>query len=202
MTANVEPGNDGGRDPIALRLQSLLAAIGGGAARGPTPVERWTPPFCGDIDMRIASDGSWHYAGSPIARPALVALFASILRKDPDRYVLVTPAECVGITVEDAPFVAVAMEAAEGVLHFATNLGDAVAAGPDHPLRFALDRSGGVKPYVHVRGGLFARLTRSLAHDLLDRVSLRLEDGEERYGIESGGCFFPIDTALAAGHAP
>lgn len=170
------------------RLQTLMAAVGGLAARGPAPVHLWHPPFCGDIDMRITADGTWFYQGTPISRPALVRLFASVLRKDPERYVLVTPAECVGIVVEDAPFAAVAMAEHEGRLSFATNVGDEVEVGDEHPLRFETDADGGVKPYVLVRGGLWARLTRSLAIDLLDRAVEK--DGTAT--IRSGDAMFAI----------
>ncbi len=179
--------------PPEGRLAGLAAAIGANNTRGPAPVHLWHPPFCGDIDMRIAADGTWHYAGTPIARPAMVALFARILRRDPERYVLVTPVECLGITVEDAPFVAVAMAEADGALRFVTNMGDEVEAGADHALRFATDADEGVKPYVHVRGDLWARLTRSLAIDLIDRAAE--EDGS--LGIRSGSSFFPIVPAGA-----
>ena len=196
VTAAPSPGSGDGR------LASLAAAVGATNTRGPAPVHLWHPPYCGEIDMRIAADGTWFYAGTPIARPAMVALFARILRRDPERHVLVTPVECVGILVEDAPFVAVAMAAVDGALRFVTNMGDEVEAGTDHPLRFATAADGGVKPYVHirgdsrggVRGGLWARLTRSLAIDLLDRAAE--EDGS--LGVRSGPAFFPIAPAGAA----
>jgi hypothetical protein len=186
------------RDPVSepARLHALAQAIGAARPRGPAPVEHWNPPFCGDIDLRIARDGTWFYAGTPIARPALVALFASILRRDPERYVLVTPVECVGITVEDAPFVGVAIGEENGALVIQTNLGDEVRVGRDHPLRFVLDERGGIKPYVHVRGGLWARLTRALALDLLARVETRVADGVERYGIVSDGVYFALDDGV------
>ncbi len=209
--ADIEPREKPTIDHLAIvptqgRLDSLAAAVGATNTRGPAPVELWHPPFCGDIDMRIAADGTWFYAGTPIARPAMVALFARILRRDPERYVLVTPVECVGITVDDAPFVAVAMRREGGMareggtLRFVTNFGEEVEAGRDHPLRFATEPGGaGVKPYVHVRGdlqgdlrgGLWARLTRSLAIDLLDGVVE--EDGIA--GVRSGGMFFPIESS-------
>ena len=170
------------------RLHSLLAAVGGLEARGPAPVHLWHPPFCGDIAMRIAADGTWFYEGTPITRPALVRLFASVLRKDEDRFVLVTPAECVGIAVEDAPFAAVAMAERGGRLSFVTNLGDEVEADAAHPLRFATAADGGVKPYVLVRGGLWARLTRSLAIELLDRA----EEVDGTPAIRSGQAVFPV----------
>src|SRR5918999_3798337 len=171
-------------------LAGLVAQAGEPAK--PRPVERWDPPFCGDIDMKIAADGTWFYRGSPIGRDALVRLFASILRREPDgSHVLVTPVEKVGIAVEDAPFLAVEMSAAgEGgtrQLTFRTNVGDIFAAGPEHPIRFAIEpATGGLKPYLRVRGGLEALATRSLAQDL---VAL----GDERVGapgLWSGGIFF------------
>ena len=156
------------------------------------PVERWNPPYCGEIDMRIAADSTWHYRGSPIAREALVRLFASILRREADgRHVLVTPVERVGIAVDDAPFVAVEV-ATEGRgdrrdLTFRTNVGDIVAAGPEHPLRFVVEPStGGLKPYLHVRGRLEALATRSLALELVGMAEAR--DGAS--GLWSGGDFF------------
>lgn len=181
-------------------LERLFASLGtdGGAAR-PRPVERWNPPFCGDIDMAIASDGTWFYNGTPIGRPALVKLFASILRKDPERYVLVTPVERVGIAVADVPFLAVEMavegEGAQRRLHFRTNVDDVVTAGPAHPMRFALDADGGLKPYVLVRGGLWARLTRALMHDLVNLGEERTVDGTEAFGVASDGAFFVMAPA-------
>ena len=169
--------------------------------RGPAPVDQWHPPFCGAIDMRIAADGTWFYQGSPISRPALVTLFASILRRDPDGYVLVTPVECVGISVDDVPFLAVEMARDEGgALHFRTNVDDLVAVDADHPLRFETDADGGLKPYVRVRGDLWARLTRALVHDLVELA----EERNGLFGVPSGDQFFPIvamralDSELAA----
>jgi uncharacterized protein len=150
------------------------------AGRKPPPVHLWNPAFCGDIDMRIATDGRWFYMGTPINRLPLVKLFASILRRDPERYVLVTPVERVGIVVEDAPFLAVEMEPmaheAGETLAFRTNLDEIVVLDAEHPLRFELDATGGLKPYIRVRGDLWARLTRSLALDLAARLDE--EDGE------------------------
>ena len=141
--------------------------------------------------MRIAADGTWFYAGTPITRPALVRLFASVLRRDPERFVLVTPAECVGIRVEDAPFAAVAMAEHEGRLGFVSNVGDEVEVGGEHPLRFATDANGGIKPYVLVRDGLWARLTRSLAIELIDRA----EDRDGTLAIRSGDAWFSLEPA-------
>jgi hypothetical protein len=197
MTRDGEQEKDGVAGGAPPRLQSLVASIGAAKTRGPAPVEQWHPPYCGDIDLRIASDGTWFYAGTPILRPGLVALFAGILRKDQERYVLVTPVECVGIVVEDAPFVGVAMAEDDGVLVIGTNLGDEVRVGADHPLRFSLDDADGVKPYVHIRGGLWARLTRSLALELLERGETQKHDGTETFGVRSGGVFFPVGVADA-----
>lgn len=186
-------------------LSGLIAASArNGDMAKPRPVERWNPPYCGEIDMLIRADGTWLYNGTPIGRAALVRLFASILRKDEDRYFLVTPVEKVGIKVEDAPFLATAMQremaAGEGeeareFLTFETNVGDVTRAGAEHPLRFEKGAHDGIKPYVHVRGGLWARLTRALAHELFDIAVERREEGEDWLGVASGGAFFPMCRA-------
>lgn len=178
-------------------LERLSAALGSaGSRKGPPPVERWHPPYCGEIDLRIAADGVWFYNGTPIGRPALVKLFASILRKDPDRHVLVTPVERVGIEVEDAPFLAVEMaiegEGGERQIAFRTNVDDLVTVGPDRPMRFEEDPAGGVKPYVLVRGELWARLTRALTYDLVGLGEDRGAGNESMFGVWAGGRFFAI----------
>lgn len=164
--------------------------------RGPAPVESWDPPYCGDIGMAIARDGTWLYQGSPIRRPALVKLFARVLRRDADgRTYLVTPAEKVDVAVADAPFLAVEMEASgsgrDQRLLFRTNVDDVVRCGPEHPLRFAVDdgRSGGLKPYLHVRGRLEALVARALVYDL---VELATEGDDGRLGLWSDGAFFAL----------
>ena len=163
------------------------------------PVEQWNPPFCGDIEMRIARDGTWFYCGTPIARPALVRLFSTILRKDPDGYVLVTAVEKAGIKVEDAPFLAVEMTAArprpEQVLRFLTNVGDWVEASSEHPIRFEQAASGGMKPYIHVRGDLWAVATRALFLDLVELGEIREHEGARCFGVVSVGSFFPMASA-------
>ena len=159
-------------------------------ADAPYPVERWDPPFCGDIDLTIKADGSWRYNGTLIERPAMVRLFARLLRRDGDAYVLVTPVEKVGITVEDVPFLAVEMTVEDHALVFRTNTGERVTADTAHPLRF--DTQDGFKPYVRVRGGLEARLTRTLAQDLVDVI----ETVGGQLGVRSGGCFFVIAGAV------
>ena len=197
-------------DPSSLTPGSALArlteALGSDSKRkGLPPVERWNPAYCGELDMRIAADGTWHYMGSPINRPALVKLFSTVLRKDPERYVLVTPVERVGIVVEDAPFLAVEM-AVEGEgenrqIAFRTNVNDVVQVGPDHPLRFEQDANGGIKPYVKVRGELWALVTRSLALDLVAMGEEKTVDEAATFGVSAGGAFFSIAPASELGAA-
>jgi hypothetical protein len=172
-------------------LESLLKGHGG---KGPPPVEKWNPPYCGDIGMRIAADGVWFYAGTPIGRLPLVKLFASVLRKDDDgKHYLVTPVEKIDVAVADAPFLAVEMEvqgAGNGqTLVFRTNVDDIVTVGHEHPLRFAVEPgSEGLKPYIRVRGRLEALVTRALYYDL---VELAVDDGNG-LGLWSGGAFFAM----------
>jgi hypothetical protein len=166
-----------------------LAQAAAEAGRGPPPVHLWNPPFCGDIDMRIARDGTWFYQGTPIGRPAMVRLFAGIIRREGDDYFLVTPVEKVGITVDDAPFVAVDVEAVEGGVAFVTNVGDRVVAGPEHPIRVLRDAATGApSPYVMVRRGLEARIDRKSFYRLVEMGEIR----EGWFGIASGGAFFAI----------
>jgi len=188
-------------DPKPPPDQALRGLDGAAAARrrGPAPVHLWNPPFCGDIDMRIAADGTWLYMGSPIGRAPLVQLFASILRRDEDRYVLVTPVERVGITVDDAPFLAVEMIASDAsgapTLTFRTNVEDFVTVDRDHPLRFAPGAAAGLKPYVLVRGGLWALVKRALFYDLAALGETRPFEGEDWFGVSSGHMFFPMTRA-------
>lgn len=181
-------------------LESLIAAVG--KERKLPPVHLWNPPFCGDLDMRIAADGTWFYLGTPIGRPALVRLFASVLKREDERYFLVTPVEKVGIRVEDAPFLAVEMaqdsEGRERVLSFRTNVDDIVRCGEDHGLRFEPEAdTGGLKPYLHVRADLWARVSRALFFDLVEMGETKLVNGVEQFGIYSGGRFFPMAPAAA-----
>jgi uncharacterized protein len=193
-------GEAGGAAPALTDFaKELTNDLPEGAANPLPPVELWNPPFCGDIDMRIAHDGSWLYQGSPINRPALVRLFSTILRKDPDRYVLVTPVERVGIAVEDAPFIAVEMAVAgqgqSKTLSFRTNVGDWVRVDADHPLRFDRDKAGGVKPYVLVRGGLWALVKRALTMDLIGLCEYSAHEGAQSFGVASAGAFFKLADA-------
>ena len=178
--------------------------------KGLPPVERWNPPFCGDIDMRISSDGTWFYQKTPIGRPALVKLFASVLKREGDKYFLVTPVEKVGIVVEDVPFLAVELTMAEAeqdvrrqvppgrVLRFRTNVDDWVDAGPGHALRFEPQaENDGLKPYLHVRRELWAKVTRALFYDLVELGEERVIDDKPMFGVVSGGEFFAMAEASA-----
>ena len=159
------------------------------------PVDSWNAPYCGDIGMAIAADGTWFYQGSPIGRIALVRLFSRVLRREADgRHFLVTPVEKVDVAVADAPFLAVEMEVRGNGrtqdLIFRTNVDDIVRCGPEHPLRFAPEAgTGGLKPYLLVRGRLEALVTRALYYDL---VEMAVEDQTGRLGVWSGGAFFPM----------
>ncbi|MFB0492462.1 hypothetical protein ABIE45_005048 [Methylobacterium sp. OAE515] len=184
-------------------LSRLSAALGDLPKRGLPPVERWNPPYCGAIDIRIAADGTWHHNGSPIRRDKMVKLFSTILRREPDgRIVLVTPVESVGITVEDAVFVAVEM-AVDGTgearrIAFRTNVDELVSVDADHALRFEEGPDGALKPYLHVRGGLWALITRALTYDLVDLAEDRVIDGQPWLGLWAGGVFHRIAPASAA----
>jgi hypothetical protein len=168
--------------------------------KGPPPVHLWNPPFCGDLDMRIAADGTWYYLGTPIGRPALVKLFASVLKREGDKYFLVTPVEKVGIMVEEVPFLAVEMSVERhgrgNVLHFRTNVDDLIACGPGHALHFAPEaKTGGVKPYLHVRRDLWAKLTRPVFYELVELGEERDVDGTRMFGAASANDFFAIAPA-------
>jgi hypothetical protein len=181
-------------------LEAITGALARAGAKGPPPVERWNPPFCGDLDMRIAADGTWFYMKTPIGRPALVKLFASVLKREGDSYFLVTPVEKCGITVDDAPFLAVELtieNGAEGrVLHFRTNVDDWVKCGPQHVLRFEPEAgTGGLKPYLHVRRDLWAKVTRTLFFDLVEIGEEREVDGKAMFGVTSMGAFFAMAPA-------
>jgi hypothetical protein len=182
--------------------EGIAAAAGKATAKGPPPVHLWDPPFCGDLDIRIARDGSWHYLGTPIGREGLVRLFASILKLEGGRHYLVTPVEKVGITVEDAPFVAVDC-AAEGdgtaqVVRFTTNVGDEVAAGPGAGLRAVRGADGAIVPYVEIRRGLEARVDRKTFYRLVSLCDHAPHAGGMWFGLWSGGVFFPLVPSAEA----
>ena len=171
------------------------------AGKGAAPVERGNPDNCGDIDMEIRADGTWFYMGTPIGRMPLVQLFSTVLRKDDDgKTYLVTPVEKVEIRVEDAPFLAVELAASgtgdDRTLTFRTNVGDVVEAGKAHPLRFVLeDETGGLKPYLLVRGRLEALVARAVMYELVELGEEIEVDGETMFAVRSGGVVFPIMPA-------
>lgn len=176
-----------------------LAAEAAKAAKtgGLPPVHLWNPPFCGDLDIRIKRDGTWFYLGTPIGRAPLVRLFSTILKREGDRFFLVTPVEKVGITVDDAPFVAVDVAATgrgrDQVLEFETNVGDRAAAGEGHALRVDRDpETGEPAPYVHIRAGLEALIDRKTFYRLVELGVDEPHEGESWFGLWSGGRFWPV----------
>jgi len=180
---------------IPLGLASLQREAA--RARALPPVEGWNPALCGEIDIRITRDGSWLHQGAPIARKELVRLFSTILRKDPDGYFLVTPAEKLRITVDDAPFVAVLLtvEGAgqDGRLVFTTNVGDEIVAGSDNPIRVVSDpQTQEPSPSLHVRCGLVARISRAVFYQLADLATPGTGEHRGQLGVWSDGVFFPL----------
>ncbi|MFC3080101.1 DUF1285 domain-containing protein [Phenylobacterium terrae] len=164
--------------------------------RGLPPVHLWNPAHSGEIDIVIRRDGAWVHEGAVISREALVRLFSTVLRKDPDGYWLVTPVEKMKIKVEDAPFVAVAVERAGEALRFTTNVGDEVEAGPEHPIRVEVDpESGEPRPYLHVRRGLEALINRPVFYELVEMAEPKPTPDGERYGVTSNGAWFEVGAA-------
>jgi len=192
--AEAKPGKTG---QAASRLDSILSSAKAEGDGGLPPVHKWNPDFCGDIDMRIARDGSWHYMGTPIDRKRMVRLFSTILRHDADgKFYLVTPVEKIGITVDDAPFVAVEMEVRgagrDQVLAFRTNVDDHVILNSAHPLRVEEDpETGEPSPYILVRDRLEALIARSVFYDLVELA----EEQDGRLGVWSEGTFFALGGA-------
>jgi hypothetical protein len=181
-------------------VDAIAAAARREGAKGLPPVHLWDPPFCGDLDMRIASDGTWFYLGTPIGRMPLVKLFASVLKREGDKHFLVTPVEKCGIAVDDAPFLAVEMQVEQGaqgqVMHFRTNVDDWVACGPEHGLRFVTDpATQGLKPYLHVRRDLWAKVARPVFYDLVELGEERMADGTLMFGVSSKGTFYAMAPA-------
>ncbi len=178
--------------------QQGLAGVAAAAeqASGLPPVHLWNPSHCGEIDIVIRRDGTWVHEGTPIGREALVRLFSTVLRLDPDGFHLVTPVEKLRITVEDAPFVAVRVDRAGEALRFLTNVGDEVEAGPENAIRVETDaETGEPAPYLHVRRGLEARIARPVFYELVERAEERETEEGRRLGVTSNGCWFPIAPA-------
>jgi len=192
-------GQTADRSLDGLTSAARDAATSAKTGKGLPPVHLWNPPFCGDLDMRIARDGTWFYQGTPIGRPALVRLFSTILKREDGKHFLVTPVEKVGIQVEDAPFLAVEMRKEQQdngrLLQFRTNVDDWVPCDAAHWLRFEAAADGGLTPYLHVRADLWAKVTRALYYDLVDMGEERVVDGHSMFGIVSGGEFFAMADA-------
>jgi len=192
-------GQKPGQGLEGLTAAASEAANASAAGKGLPPVHLWNPPFCGDLDMRIAGDGTWYYMGTPIGRPALVRLFSTILKREDGKHFLVTPVEKVGIRVDDAPFLAVEMlKEQDGNgrrLRFRTNVDDWVVCDRAHRLRFEPSAEGGLTPYLHVRADLWAKVTRALYYDLVDMGEERMVDGHRMFGVASAGEFFAMADA-------
>ncbi|MGR3660426.1 MAG: DUF1285 domain-containing protein [Paracoccaceae bacterium] len=186
-----------GQNIVKPTADGLADAARKAGKRGLPPVHLWNPAFCGDLDMRIARDGTWFYLGTPIGRKELVKLFSTIIRKDGDAYFLVTPVEKVGITVDDAPFVAVDFDVAspgpDQIVTFTTNVDDTVIAGPENPIRFTLDPdTDEPSPYVLVRANLEALIDRKSFYRLVEIGAHHQVKDQNWFGIWSSGTFFPI----------
>jgi uncharacterized protein len=201
------PASGAAGHSLAGGLDAVATAAKLSSVKGPPPVHLWNPPYCGEIDLRIATDGTWFYQKTPIGRPALVRLFASVLKREADRYYLVTPAEKCGIVVDDAPFLAVELHVERAaddvrgggqVLRFRTNVDDWITCDAHHRLRFECERStSGLKPYLHVRNDLWAKVTRAVYYDLVNLGEEREVAGVRMFGVVSQGEFFAMAPAGA-----
>ena len=182
------------RPPIELKGLSLAELQRILDARQLPPVDRWNPERCGHSGMRIAADGTWFHEGSPINRPAMVRLFSTVLRREPDgRHVLVTPVEKLDIDVDRTAFRAIALESegtgTERTIAFSLDNGDAIILGADHPLRMSSEEHG-PSPRLLVRHGLEAELARPVYYELAE---IALAEGHEPPGVWSRGVFFPLE---------
>jgi hypothetical protein len=174
-------------------LEGVIAAAKQAPGRGLPPVHLWHPEHCGSIDIVIKKNGLWFHEGTPIGREALVRLFSTVLRKDPDGYVLVTPVEKLSITVEDAPFVAIRVDRKGDALVFTTNVGDEVVAGREDPIRVEMDpETGEPRPYVHVRRGLEALISRPVFYELAEMAQQRETDDGPMMCVSSQGEWFAV----------
>ena len=185
---------------VTPSAEGLAASVHAASRKGPPPVHLWNPPFCGDIDMRIRRDGVWFHEGTPIGRPGMVKLFSSILKREGERYFLVTPVEKVGITVDDAPLLAVDFTATgtgtDQTLTFTTLTEDTATAGPANPIRITRDPvTGEPAPYVLIRTNLEALIDRKSFYRLIDLGTQSLHEGKRWFGIWSEGMFFPVIPA-------
>ena len=180
-------------------LEGVIAAAKAQApGRGLPPVHLWNPAHCGEIDIVIKKNGLWFHEGTPIGRESLVRLFSTVLRKDPEGYVLVTPVEKMAITVEDAPFIATRVDQADGVITFLTNVGDEVQAGPENAIRVEMDpATGEPRPYVHVRRGLEALIARPVFYELVEMAVEHATSEGPTLCVKSAGAWFPVGPAGA-----
>ncbi len=179
-------------------LERVTEAARQAPGRGLPPVHLWNPARCGEIDIVIKKNGLWFHEGAPIGREALVRLFSTVLRKDPDGIYLVTPVEKMKIRVEDAPFVAVRVDRVGPALRFLTNVGDVVEAGPENAIRVEQDPgTGEPHPYLHVRRGLEALIARPVFYELVELAEERETTEGPRLGVESRGAWFPVGPAGA-----
>ncbi len=178
-------------------LDGVAAAVKQAPGRGLPPVHLWTPAHSGEIDIVIKTDGRWFHEGAVIVREAMVRLFSTILRKDPDGFYLVTPVEKLKIFVEDAPFIAVAVDRTGGDLTFTTNVGDTVVAGPENPIRVEIGRDDEPRPYVHVRRGLEALISRPVFYELVEMADERDDPSGTTLGVMSGGAWFALGSTVA-----
>jgi len=185
-----DPPSKPGLDGIAQAAQSHQK--GQAPGRGLPPVHLWNPAHSGEIDIVIKPDGRWLHEGAIISREALVRLFSTVLRKDPDGIYLVTPVEKLKITVEDAPFVAVRVDRDGDALKFLTNVGDEVEAGPDHAIRVEIGEDGEPRPYLHVRRGLEALIARPVFYELVEMAEPRDTPDGETLGVGSNGAWFAV----------
>ncbi len=180
-------------DHKPVTTDGLASAARHFAKSGPAPVHLWNPDFCGDLDMRIARDGTWFYLGTPIGRLPLVRLFSTILKREGDDYFLVTPVEKVGIQVEDVPFIAVDFEVEAEVITFTTNVGEQVKLGKTNPMRLEHNaETGEPSPYILVRNNLEARIDRKSFYRLVDLAGVNEYKGKRWLGVWSDGAFFPF----------
>lgn len=182
-------------DEVKPGLEGAIAAAKQAPGRGLPPVHLWNPPHCGEIDIVIRKDGVWFHEGTPIGREALVRLFSTVLRKDPDGIYLVTPVEKMKITVEDAPFIATRVDRVGGALRFLTNVGDEVEAGPDNAIRVETGHDGEPRPYLHVRRGLEALIARPVFYELVELAEERATPAGPTLGVSSNGAWFPVGPA-------
>ena len=165
--------------------------------KGIPPVEKWNPPFCGEIDMHILRNGKWTYMGSEIKRPAMIKLFSNIIRLDNDgHYYLVTPVEKVRIKVEDVPFIAVSMKRIndKGVscLSFTTNVQDEVILSKENPIEIVINDNDEPSPYITIRKNLKALISRSVFYDLINMAEEEIIKDKKFLVIKSNHISFKL----------